>query len=538
MKLFGIWTILVALCISVVAAYYSIVGLVAIFAASAIPVIIMGSVLEVGKITTAIYLHLFWKHAGFIIKTYLSVALLLLMFITSMGIFGFLSKAHIEQTSVAGETTAVLQRVTTGIERNADIISRAEAKILKLETADDTANNTLQQQIDAQEASKLVVFDRLRTDIDGINNKTLASVAPYTLQVEQANNTLTRLTVLSEIDTKDRDAVRLLQAFVKSKPDGSWGSKTASAVLEFKRVTEENRQSALIKIDELNTSANASIKSLREDAAVATQQADELIGRLRSQLGTKSDTDVEAEVEEQRIKIIQAEVQIDELTGKKYEIEAEARMLEAEVGPVKYIAEMIYGDAAGRNILEEAVRWVILLLVAVFDPLAVVLVIAGISTVEVANARKRGKAKVNEQTEQDSKVESESQSTLEHQVKEEFSKTDDKTEELTIDIPEKTAYKYNKVIVKDGLTQREIDDMIREQLELNQNSRNITAKDKVNFTINKMKEDGHWPDLSSDQNMAIETLIEADQSGELRDLINRADGKTFQEVLKKLSNTQ
>jgi len=534
MKLFGIWTILVALCISVVAAYYSIVGLVAIFAASALPVIIMGSVLEVGKITTAIYLHLFWDKAKFIIKTYLTIALLLLMFITSMGIFGFLSKAHIEQTSVAGETTAVLQRVTSGLDRNADIINRAEIKINKLETADDTANTTLQQQIDSQEASKLVVYQRLRVDIDGINNKTLASVAPYKLQVEQATATLIRLQELSSIDTKDRPAVRLLQAFVKAKPDGAWGSKTADAVQEFKRVTEESRQSALQKIDELNTKSSDNIQSLRSVAAVATNQTDELIGRLRSQLGTKSDSDVEAEVEEQRVKIVQAEIEIEELLTKKYEIEAEARMLEAEVGPVKYIAEMIYGDAAGRNILEEAVRWVILLLVAVFDPLAVVLVIAGISTVEMANARKKPKAKVDEEESKEDSLESQEEIIVDSQDKQVH---DEETLQLDVDTIKKPAYKHSTAVISDGLTQKEIDELIREQLELNQTSRNIAAKDKVDTTINKMKADGQWPD-SSGNNMAIETLIEADQTGELRDLINKADGETLREVLNKLLNTK
>ena len=139
MRFFGIWTIFVALSISVVAAYYSIVGLVAIFAASVIPVIIMGTVLEVGKITTAVWLHTFWKQASTWMKTYLTLATVLLMFITSMGIFGFLSKAHIQQTAVGLEAQAQLTRIESGLDRNQDSITRAEAKIIKLETADDTA---------------------------------------------------------------------------------------------------------------------------------------------------------------------------------------------------------------------------------------------------------------------------------------------------------------------------------------------------------------------------------------------------------------
>ncbi len=102
--IFGILTMLIALCISAVAIYYSVAGLVAIFAAAAVPIIIMGGVLEVGKLVTAVWLHRFWNKAAWWMKFYLSIAVVVLMFITSMGIFGFLSKAHIEQTTASMET--------------------------------------------------------------------------------------------------------------------------------------------------------------------------------------------------------------------------------------------------------------------------------------------------------------------------------------------------------------------------------------------------------------------------------------------------
>ena len=104
--LFGILTMFIALCISAVAIYYSVAGLVAIFAAAAIPIIIMGGVLEVGKLVTAVWLHRYWRQAAWWMRSYLSIAVVVLMFITSMGIFGFLSKAHIEQTSAAQEQVA------------------------------------------------------------------------------------------------------------------------------------------------------------------------------------------------------------------------------------------------------------------------------------------------------------------------------------------------------------------------------------------------------------------------------------------------
>jgi hypothetical protein len=88
-------TLLVALSISAVAAYYSIVGLTAIFAAAVVPIIIMGSILEVGKIVTTVWLRKYWHKCGFLLKTYLTSAVVILAILTSMGIFGFLSKAHI-----------------------------------------------------------------------------------------------------------------------------------------------------------------------------------------------------------------------------------------------------------------------------------------------------------------------------------------------------------------------------------------------------------------------------------------------------------
>jgi len=129
--LYGILTLLSALTISAVAIYYSIAGLVAIFAAAAIPIIIMGTALEIGKLVTAVWLHKYWQQATWWLKTYLTTAVIVLMFITSMGIFGFLSKAHIEQTSAGEESVAQVERLAGEIERQQDIIVRAEEKIKK-----------------------------------------------------------------------------------------------------------------------------------------------------------------------------------------------------------------------------------------------------------------------------------------------------------------------------------------------------------------------------------------------------------------------
>ena len=99
--LFGILTLIAALTISSVAIYYSVAGLAAIFAAAVVPIVIMGTTLEVSKLITVVWLHRYWKQATWWLKTYLVTAVVVLMFITSLGIFGFLSKAHVEQTSLS-----------------------------------------------------------------------------------------------------------------------------------------------------------------------------------------------------------------------------------------------------------------------------------------------------------------------------------------------------------------------------------------------------------------------------------------------------
>ena len=113
----AILTLISALSISGVAIYYSVAGLAAIFAAAVIPIIVMGVVLEVGKLVTAVWLHYNWNIAKWWLKTYLSIAVVVLMFITSMGIFGFLSKAHVEQTSLTLDQAAQIETINGKLDR-------------------------------------------------------------------------------------------------------------------------------------------------------------------------------------------------------------------------------------------------------------------------------------------------------------------------------------------------------------------------------------------------------------------------------------
>ena len=232
-----------ALALSASAAWYSIIGLTAIFAAAKIPIVIMGATLEVSKLVVASWLYRNWKEIPFLMKTYLTGALLVLMFLTSMGIFGFLSKSHADQSMNSGDVLAKIEML--------------EQKIQLEQTKIDSAKTTLAQ-LDAQ-----------------------------------VNEMIGRSTSTSAI--------------------------------------------------------NRSI-------TIRKQQDKERSVLIRS--------------------IEESQFRINELREELIPYKAQNRQLEAEVGPIKYIAALIYGENPDENLLEKAIRWVILLIVGVFDPLAVVMLIA------------------------------------------------------------------------------------------------------------------------------------------------------------------
>ena len=134
-------TFICAMAISTVAIYYSVLGLAAIFAAAKLPIIIMGGVLEVSKLVTASWLYQNWRNIPFFLKTYLTIAGVVLMLITSLGIFGFLSRAHIEQATPTGDAVAKIERINSQIARQESTIESLIGKIDRLRTGtSDTAS--------------------------------------------------------------------------------------------------------------------------------------------------------------------------------------------------------------------------------------------------------------------------------------------------------------------------------------------------------------------------------------------------------------
>ena len=242
-KLIAWLTLFSGLSVSAVAIYYSVAGLTAIFAAAVIPIIVMGVVLEISKLAATVWLKQNWTRAPNFIRGYLLLAIAILMLITSMGIFGYLSKAHSDQSLVSGDVK-----------------------------------------------SKIAIYDEK------------------------------------------------------------------------------------IKIAKDNIDANR--KALRQmDEAV-----DQVMGRSNDEKGADKAVQIRRSQLKERARL-QAEIQaeqktISNLTEERAPIAAEVRKVEAEVGPVKYIAAFIYGDNPDANILEKAVTWVIIIIVIVFDPLAVILLLA------------------------------------------------------------------------------------------------------------------------------------------------------------------
>ena len=233
----------VALSLSAIAAFYSIIGLTAIFAAAVIPVAIMGSILEIAKLTVTVWLHEYWDQCKRSMKAYLVPAVALLMLVTSMGIFGFLSKAHLDQAVPAGDISA-----------------------------------------------QVTIFDeKIRTQRDNI---------------EAA-----------------RAALKQLDAAVDQTMGRSADERGAERAVQIRR----------------------------------SQQAERT--RLQNDIG-------------------RAQTEIARLQEQRAPVAAQARKVEAEVGPIKYIAALIYGNNPDNDLLEDAVRWVIILLVAVFDPLAIFMLLA------------------------------------------------------------------------------------------------------------------------------------------------------------------
>ena len=526
MRFFGIWTVFVALTISVVAAYYSIIGLVAIFAASMIPVIIMGSVLEVGKITTAVWLHKYWDKATFLMKSYLTIAVLLLMFITSMGIFGFLSKAHIEQTAMAGEGVAQLQRVEEDIARNKAVIARAEEKMIKLESSDETIDTNIQAKIDAEESRITEKSQRLQIAIAEVSASLELSVAPYITQQQSADNAIALMNGFVE-----KNEVKKIQGLIGEVQDGDYGTKTALGVKTYRNNLLGERATALSIVNELRLETRTEISRLRDNFENQVSASNELISRMTTERSVVENVDTEADITALQLKIKNSELLLDKLYETKYTIETESRKLEAEVGPVKYIAALIYGDDPTQDTLEDAVRWIIMILVVVFDPLAVVLVIAGISILD-KKKEEEGNVEIDEQAEYERARAQRIVDNVPHEI-------DTPEEEIVV---EEVVYESHLPDI-DFPTLRELEIVLEEETAEEREIRELNEQRELNDASRQSRKSGneqalkHVEDISNrliERGSSIASINDivgaADDNGVLEQLLEGADTETLEDV--------
>ena len=355
--IFGILTLLSALTISAIAIYYSVAGLAAIFAAAVIPIIIMGVALEVGKLVTAVWLHRYWQQATWWLKTYLSMAVFILMFITSMGIFGFLSKAHIEQTSLSQEQVALIETLDDKETRSQAKIDRWRGELDRLLKGEDVRVDSL---ITSEQDNLDKIYARIKSEKDAFRADAKFEIEQQQTRIKQAQ------------DRRDAEI-----AAAEKKFEGSIGGTKAyeDAVKKAKDNELSVASRAQAEILKINTQLDTDLKTVDDKYAKEIADINKRINDLRNEASNKTQ-DIEGRITELEGFIETEQKIIDDVNEEKFGYEKEYRKLEAEVGPIKYIAEFIYGDQADTNMLEEAVRWVIIIIIFVFDPLAVLLLIA------------------------------------------------------------------------------------------------------------------------------------------------------------------
>jgi len=341
----AILTLLSALSISSVAIFYSVIGLATIFPGQFMAVVIMGSVLEVGKLVTASWLYRNWKQTRFLLKSYLTIAVIVLSLITSMGIFGFLSKAHLEQNlaenTVNQRIEIINNKITseeTYIKRQTLVIERAEKSLSVTITTNDGA-------IDIEKENLKSVEDKF---------KTLLTVETNTIE-----NLNSRLKIL------DKDVSDVL-----TSNKSFFNEEKAAATLK------ESQKEERALINKEVSEAQSRIAILKQDYADDTALIQKRIEKLRE--GDVDDkSDVYARIEIAEANILKAQNNIDDLVVEREPLEAQMIKLEAEVGPVKYIAALVVDWGVTNEVdTGEAVRWVILIIICVFDPLAVLLLVA------------------------------------------------------------------------------------------------------------------------------------------------------------------
>ncbi len=356
-----------ALAVSAVAAYFSIVGLMAIFNGLPLSILWMGIVLEIAKLVTASWIYQYWSRVQFLMKTYMVTAVIILSLITSIGIFGFLSKAHIEQSANTGDAFAEVQRIEQLIDRQRNKIEVAEERIDRIEAG---GNLDVTESIRQQEEIRDTAWERIQGDITYAEQ-----------QIESI-----RASLDTDIAQKQQEIAELDSIIASYTNQGTTGNvfnreDNVAKGIEVREQQKPERDRIANDIQELRAYAEQQIAGYRNqisqyraDTQATIDNANAEINRLRDQETSSQETKDE-QIDNIQATIDDAYTQIEVYNEDLFDKRAIVRDLEKEVGPIKYVAQLIYGDDSA-NSIDSAVLILILLLIFVFDPLAIVLVIA------------------------------------------------------------------------------------------------------------------------------------------------------------------
>jgi len=355
------WLALVtSVAIAGIAAYFSVLGLATIFAGAFMGIVIMAGALEFGKIVSAAYLHLFWDRLNYQ-KWIMAFMVFVLMLITSLGIFGYLSKAHSEQTGDTAQAQSIVTRIENQILREENKIKTYEGRIGTLGVSNIDVSASISQQEEIRDGA----WERVQGDIDYAK-----------IQIESLRGQLSTLDeTLSTLRNKGVATITVQEGGIFSQDDVEVIDYVAQADELF---TQQGDYRTQIRNDIAEQQGN--IDNYRSQAQDTINDANVEIKRLQQ----SSTGDVDAMIvktEEFNLLIDQSYDIIDGYKDEMFDSKQIILTLEREVGPIKYIAEVIYGQEESVKYLDNAVRWVIYMLIFVFDPLAVLLLISSVGQV-------------------------------------------------------------------------------------------------------------------------------------------------------------
>ena len=280
------------------------------------------------------------------------------MIITSMGIFGYLSKAHLDQASESGDAFAIVERIDGQIGRQENKIATLEDRILGIGGTVDVS-----QSIAQQEAIRDGAWERVQGDIEYAQGQ-IQSLRDQLSVLDKAVNDLRNKGV--EVITTDEGG--LFQGDTTEKID------YVAQANDLFASQKDQRDSIKVDIDK----QQSNIDGYRAQAQTTIDNANLEINRLRNSNSEQQDANL-LKIEDYNNQIDTIYVEIATLKDEKYDAESVVRTLEKEVGPIKYVAQLLFGGDS-EDLLDKAVQVFILMLVFVFDPLAVMLVIAANQT--------------------------------------------------------------------------------------------------------------------------------------------------------------